>query len=142
MMWRLKGLPRYSVAQSSVEAQHYNIIRLALRRQPSQIRLQLKGLTNVDMIIDHDSWVCVDTSLNDLPIIAWTEFKSDGRDNLHEPIECKLTYYHYKASMVTQKALAITRELLNERLATPPCCNLGRKNKRYSTDQRELTVVN
>lgn len=143
MMWRLKGLPSYSTSQRNVEAQHFNIIRLAMRRLPSPIRLQLRGLQNIDMIIDHDSWVCVDTTLNDLPIAAWTDFKSNRRDNLHQPIECTLTYYHFQASAIVNEVLKITKELLSERLAESQHCKLGsQKNKRYCTNQRELTVIN
>ena len=142
MMWRLRGLPPYSTAQSSVEAQYFNIIRLAQRRLSAPIRLQLKGLAKVDMIIDHDSWVCVDTTLNDLPIAAWTDFKSEGRDNLHEPIGCTLTYYHFKASAIVKNALEITKELLTHRLATPPSCDINKQKKRhYTSNKRELTVV-
>ncbi len=142
MMWRLKEVPKYSDADCRVEAQYFNKIRLALRRLPSPIRLQLKHLQNLDMIIDEDSWTCVDSSLNDLPITAWTNFKANGRDNLHEPIECKLSYYHYQAAMVTKEALEITQELLDERFAMPAHCKITEpKKRRYTSDERELFVV-
>lgn len=142
MMWRLNEVPKYSEADCRVDAQYFNKIRLALRRLPGPIRLQLRELQHIDMIIDDDSWACVDSSLNDLPIAAWTDFQTKGRDNLHEPIECKLSYYHYQAAMVVNEALEITQELLNERLAMPPHCKITEpKKRRYTANERELIVV-
>ena len=143
MMWRLKDVPKYSVADSRVEAVYFNKIRLALRRLPGPIRLQLKHLKNMDMIIDEDSWVCVDTSLHDLPIVAWTDFRTEGRDNLHEPIECRLSYYHFKAALLVHDALSITDELLTERLLNnPPGRRLViTKRRNHSSTDRRLFVV-
>lgn len=124
MMWRLKEMPRYSIADSTIAAHHYNQIRLALRRLPGPIRLRLTGLPYIDMIIDNDSWVCVDTSLNDLPVVAWTDFDSSNRQGLHEPVGCKLHYFHYKAGMLVLKALNTTTALLAERISPPPTCQL------------------
>lgn len=94
------------------------------------------------MLIDHDSWVCVDTSLNDLPVAAWTDFNSKGRDNLHQPIDCVLTYYHFKAGTIIKKALEITDELLTQRLAIPPSCNVNKHKKQHFTSNHcELKVV-
>ncbi len=142
MMWRLNEVPKYSAADCQIDAQYFNKIRLALSRLPSPIRLQLRELQHIDMIIDNDSWACVDNSLNDLPIAAWTDFQTEGRDNLHEPIKCKLSYYHYQAAMVINKVLDITLELLNERLTTPAHCKITEpKKRRYTPNERELFVI-
>ena len=140
MMWRLREMPRYSTEESSVEARHYNQIRLALQRLPGPIRLKLTGLPHIDMVIDNDSWVCVDTSLNDLPVVAWTDFNTKTRQGLHQPIQCKLHYFHYKAGLLAIKALNTTAALLAERLAHPPVCSLPGK-KRRSTERGGLRVV-
>ena len=142
MMWRLKRTPLYSSVHSTVEAQYFNTIRLAQCRLTLPIRLQLKGLANIDMLIDHDSWVCVDTTLNDLPISAWTNFKSAGRDNLHEPVECILNYYHFKASTIVKKSLEISHKLLYQRLAAPQSRNISRqKKKHYTSNKCELMII-
>lgn len=118
MMWRLEGMPRYSIHESRVEARHYNPVRLAVRRLRQPLRLALEGLPHVDMIIDQDSWVCVDTTLNDMPIVAWTDFGS--REGLHGPVPCQLNYFHYKAGLLVQRALDATVAQLGERFAAPP----------------------
>jgi hypothetical protein len=142
MMWRLKDVPKYSQAPSRVEARHYNTIRRALHHLPAPIVLQLRGLSHINMIIDADSWACVDSSLNDLPIVAWTDFQADSRDNLHEPIPCQLSYYHYQAGTLVPRVLDITSELLDERLAAPRCDSAGSNvRRRYRTAGRELYVV-
>ena len=140
MMWRLREMPRYSIADSTIEPHHYNQIRLALQRLPGPIRLKLNGLAHIDMIIDNDSWVCVDTSLNDLPVIAWTDFDTQARQGLHEPVGCQLHYFHYKAGMLVLRVLNTTQALLAERLAQPPLCPLPGK-KRRATERGGLRVV-
>ena len=140
MMWRLKELPRYSTAESKVEAHHYNQIRLALLRLPNPIRLTLAGLSHIDMIIDGDSWVCVDTSLNDLPIAAWTDFEPLARQGLHEPVPCILHYFHYQAGMLIPEALDAAQTQLAQRLAHPPTCPLPGK-KRPHTERNGLHAV-
>jgi hypothetical protein len=140
MMWRLREMPRYSTDDSTVEARHYNRIRLALQRLPDPIRLKLIGIPHLDIVIDNDSWVCVDTSLNDLPVIAWTDFDTTTRQGLHQPIQCKLHYFHYKAGLLVLRALNITEALLAERLAHPPVCQLPSK-KRRGTERGGLHVV-
>lgn len=124
MMRRLREMPRYSIADSTIEASHYNQIRLALQRLPTPIRLRLDGLNHVDLIIDGDSWVCVDTTLNDLPIVAWTDFDS-RRQGLHHPINCKLHYFHYKAGLLVLKALNAARAQLAEQTSPAPFCPLA-----------------
>lgn len=142
MLRRLNEVPKYSQASCRVQAGDYNIIRLALRRLPEPIVLQLNKLPHINMIIDEDSWVCVDSSLNDLPIIAWTDFQTGRRSNLHEPIQCQLSYYHFQASALVTRALNTTRELLNERLAAPRRETSGpATRRRYRSGDRELFVI-
>ncbi|ALP52243.1 hypothetical protein Tel_03270 [Candidatus Tenderia electrophaga] len=142
MMWRLKDVPKYTQAESRVQARDYNTVRLALRRLPGPIILQLKDLSHMNMILDEDSWVCVDSSLNDLPIIAWTDFQAAGRANLHEPVRCLLSYYHYQAGALVTKALDSTREQLSRRMAAPHRDSDGPPTRRrYGTAERELFVI-
>ncbi len=41
--------------------------------------MPLDGLLHIDMIFDDDSWICVDRTMNDLAIIAWTNFYISAR---------------------------------------------------------------
>ena len=115
MMWRLKEVPKYSSSGTTVSAEHYNVTRLALRRISGVIRIPLEGLSHIDMIIDDDSWVCVDRTMNDLPIVAWTNFSNATR-GLHEPINCQLHYYHFCAGKIARNALIATKSLLDSKL--------------------------
>lgn len=116
MMWRLKEMPVYSSFPTQVGAIYYNQIRLALRRLPKPIRLELISQRNIDMIIDIDSWVGVDRSMNDMPIVAWTDFETRDRDDLFAPVTCNLHYYHAAAGLIARDALSITHRLLSEQL--------------------------
>lgn len=136
-------MPRYSTADSSVSPHHYNQLRLALRRLPGPIRLTLNGIPNIDMIIDNDSWVCVDTSINDLPVLAWTDFASQSRQGLHEPVACKLHYFHYRAGMLVLRALNITAALLAEQISQLPSYQPRRPGPaRRHSNRGGLHVVN
>jgi len=94
------------------------------------------------------SWTCVDSSLNNLPIVAWTDFQTEARDNLHEPTPCQLSYYHYQAGMLAPRVLDIICELLDERLAARPDANCSsvhiiatggdKNNRRFARKQRRL----
>ena len=115
MMWRLKEIPKYSSSGTTVSADVYNTIRLALCRLSPVVRMPLPGLAQIDMIIDDDSWVCVDRSMDDLPIVAWTNFSRTER-GLHEPINCQLHYYHFCAGKIGRSALQSTKCLLDGKL--------------------------
>ena len=115
MMWRLKEVPKYSSSGTTVSAEVYNTVRLALRRLAPVVRMPLPGLAQIDIIIDDDSWVCVDRSMDDLPIVAWTNFSCNER-GLHEPINCQLHYYHFCAAKIARSALQATKSLLDGRL--------------------------
>jgi len=115
MMWRLKEVPKYSSSGATISAEHYNIIRLALRRISNTIRVPLEGLSHIDIIIDEDSWVCVDRTMNDLPILAWTNFVKTSR-GLHEPKNCQLHYYHFCAGKIARSALIATKNALETKL--------------------------
>lgn len=116
MMWRIKEVPKYSSAESRVAAQYYNTIRLALRRISGNIRFKIDGLQGIDMIIDDDSWVCVDRTLNDLPVVAWTDFNVGERNSLQDPVRCQLHYYHFGAATIAHRAIKTTNDYLVDQL--------------------------
>lgn len=105
MMRRLDELPVYSSQPAKIPADYFNSVKLTMLRLEDTFRFSLPGYTNIDVVIDQDSWVCVDTSLQDLPLVAWVEFEVKGRDNLHEPVYCQKKYYHFMAAHVARDAL-------------------------------------
>ena len=110
-------LPVYKQQDTEVEARLYNLWRRAKLHFPFPIRLPLPGLKHLVLVLEDHDWVCVDESLNDFPVIAWLEFDDKARDALHEPVQCKLNYYHYAASMICEDVLNLMEDLLETRLA-------------------------
>ena len=68
------------------------------------------------MILEEREWVCANGLQNDLPVLAWVEFEDQGRDALHEPVRCKLNYYHFAASKMRARALISMENILEEYL--------------------------
>ncbi len=68
------------------------------------------------MILEEREWVCANDLQNDLPVLAWVQFEDKGRDALHEPVRCKLNYYHFAASKMRACALVSMEEILNQYL--------------------------
>ncbi len=114
MIKRLNDIPVYSTTQITIEAAVFNTIRLATQRLPLPIRLSLPRYQYIDIIIDHNAWACVDRSLNDLPVIAWTDFEIAQRSALHLPIACKLSNYHLQSAQITEGALTFTKMALEK----------------------------
>lgn len=145
MMWRLNDIPVYSTVPTIVDAKIFNLIRLAVLKSREPIRITLNTMSHVDMIIDHDSWVCVDNTNNDFPLVAWVEFETQQRDNLHTPINCKRKAYHFVAGKVAADALATTADYLIEHFTPSPVCELvihDKKKKVWkTTTAAELSCV-
>jgi len=118
MNWRLQDIPVFEKKETEIPAKVYNTIRLGKIRLKKNFRLEPDGLRSLDLILEDDAWIVVDRDLNDLPVMAWTDFQVRGRDNLHLPIQCKLLYYHQHAekiqTMVLDFAYHKIEELLKE----------------------------
>ena len=69
----------------------------------------------MDAIIEDKMLAIIDRALNDIPVVAWTDF--EHRTTIHEPIACTLRYYHAHADLIIETALAALDKLLIERLA-------------------------
>jgi hypothetical protein len=113
---RLEEVPVYALRQGKVNATHYNHVQLALKRLGSEIRLQLPRLKHLDLILQHDAWIIVDRVLNDVPVVAWTDFETTSRNNLHEDIACQVKHYHANAVMIMNRSLDAMEMLLSEEL--------------------------
>ena len=104
----------------NIQAVHYNHVQHALKTLGTQIRLAIPRLKHLDLILQKDAWIIVDRVLNDMPIVAWTEFEIHQRKNLHEPILCELRLYHYAAEMILDRTLEAMEMLLGENLTNDP----------------------
>lgn len=116
MKSRIEDIPKLKTEPSSIEGAHFNQVRLALLRLENPLRLKLPGLRGMDIILDDKSWVCVDRTLYDLPVIAWTDFGHIEREGLHEPVPCLLHYYHVHADLITETVLSAVFVELGKRL--------------------------
>jgi hypothetical protein len=119
---RLRELPALKVIDSVVAARHYNRVRLALARLENPLRFPLPHLRGLDMVLNDQEWVCVDRTLNDLPVLAWTDFQRQDRIALHAPIACRLRFFHAYAGLIVGTLLQDVAVILAERLnrARPP----------------------
>ncbi len=98
-----------------VPAARYNRVRLALLRLGEPLRLDLPDLRHLAVELTATAWVCVDASLDDLPVAAWTDFAP--RDSLHQPVPCRLRLYHAQAELILDRIGTSVDRLLAERLA-------------------------
>lgn len=118
-------------AQWRVDARHFNHVRCALRRLGPELRLSPPGLKHLDLILQHEAWVVVDRVLNDMPVVAWMDFRASGRTSLHEPIPCELRYFHAYAGMILNRTLAAMEQSLAEELAVRERAGRGRRILRF-----------
>ncbi|UCE89700.1 MAG: hypothetical protein JSW10_02365 [Pseudomonadota bacterium] len=117
---RIDKLPRYSGQPFGMDASRYNRVRRGLLRLHGPLTFRAPGLRHLDVILEPDAWICVDASLNDIPVFAWTDFEVKGRSALHEPVRCKLYTYHAHALIIVDRILEAIEDhldtLLQDRL--------------------------
>ena len=118
MIQDLGDLPRYSSADFELDAALYNRVRIALLRLGSPLRFPLPWLRHLDMILDEETWIVVDDSLNDMPVMAWLAFHTEHRAALHTPIACKFYTYHCHAELIQPQVLESIADELASRLET------------------------
>ena len=116
MKSRIEDIPKLRTISTEIESNRFNQVRLGLLRLGGPIRMRLPGLRGMDVIIDNQAWVCVDRTLYDLPVLAWTDFKNLHRSGIHEPVQCLLHYYHVHADLITETVLATIVSVLAERM--------------------------
>lgn len=113
---RLNDIPVYERVAGEIAARTFNQIRLAILRLGNPLRCSLRSLRGLDILLTDDAWVCVDRTLNDVPVVAWTDFQTHARSALHEPVQCKLRYYHAHAHMIVGTVFADLAADLDARL--------------------------
>lgn len=116
MRSRLDNIPVYDTRECPIRVQDYNLVKIALKRLGSPIRIEIPNLRSLDFILEDELWVIVDRSLNDVPVIAWLDFQDKGRNSLHKDILCERRTYHTHAMIIVDKALEALQLLLGEKL--------------------------
>lgn len=117
MKSRLNDVPSLREIHTVIAPQRFNSIRLGLLRLGAPLRIELDGLRHLDMLLDDDAWICVDRSLNDLPVMAWTDFHTGARRGLNDPVTCRLRLFHSHAAVILNSTLEAVERKLGERLA-------------------------
>ena len=115
-MSRVEGMPVYAQHDEVVSAKLYNLWRRAKLHFDFPVRIPLEGYRGLIMVLDEYEWACVDERGDDMPILAWLEFQSQGRDALHLPVKCKLNHYHFAAAKVQVRSLELMEIALEQRL--------------------------
>ncbi|MCW9012337.1 MAG: hypothetical protein OQL06_01040 [Gammaproteobacteria bacterium] len=103
--------------EGKMEAAYYNEVQTALKKLGPQIRFRIPKLKHLDLILQKDAWIVIDRALNDFPILAWTDFHTENRESLLEPVECEIRIFHYAASMILRRTLEAMDLMLGEQLA-------------------------
>ena len=116
MSIRLDDVPIYESKIIEIPSKYFNRIRLGQIRLQGPLRLELAGLRDIDVILEDNAWICIENSLSDLPVLAWTDFEVDKRNSLNEPVRCKLCLYNIHADLITETALKTIYELIDYRL--------------------------
>lgn len=117
MYTRHNEVPLYDRRPGKLEALYFNHVQVALKRRGPSIRFAIPRLKHLDLILQKDAWIIVDRVLNDVPVAAWTDFETEGRASLHEPIRCEIRTYHAMAHGILRRTLEAMELLLGEELA-------------------------
>jgi hypothetical protein len=117
MNGRLDDIPVYELIEASIAAANYNLVQIAFKRLGEPIEIPLTGLRRLELILDRDAWVVVDHDMNDIPILAWTDFQVEGRSALHEPVPCQLKTYHMHAKVILERVTEFMEQELATRIA-------------------------
>ncbi|MCG6970761.1 MAG: hypothetical protein LJE85_13430 [Gammaproteobacteria bacterium] len=139
MRSRLHDVPILKTTPTCIEAMYYNRVRIALSRIDNPLRIELINLRGLDIVIDDEVWVCVDRTLNDLPIFAWTDFEYNARQNLFEPIACRLRFYHNHADLICGTVLDLINRNLDARLSRLREHHIPSKVTYLRTKKRKLS---
>ncbi len=115
-MNRIRDVPVYAQRDDEVTAKLYNLWRRAKLHHPCPMRISLPSYPGMVILLEEREWICANERQGDLPVLAWMAFEDQGRDALHEPVKCKLNYYHVAASKLRGAALRLMEEKLEHSL--------------------------
>jgi len=117
MSTQIENVPKLRTVPASISAELYNKVLLAVLRHDAPLRIRLPGLRTIDVVINRNSWICLDRAMYDLPALAWSQINLEGRNALHIPVECELHYYHIHANISAHNVLNSLDFALKETLA-------------------------
>lgn len=107
------------IMSKDIEAVCYNHARLAMLRLGKPLRVDLPDHRGLEIILDNENWLCVDSTRDDQPIMMWCDFDTIDRNSaLHEDVPCVLHLYHAHAGLIMGTALDALHQVLTEKLAT------------------------
>ncbi|SFL03597.1 hypothetical protein SAMN05216302_102743 [Nitrosomonas aestuarii] len=111
----MKSLPKpLRIFPKKIEAACYNRARLAQLRTKSALRVSLQKHRGLEVILNADNWLCVDSFAEDQPVLAWCDFEVHARSDLHRPIATKLWLFHSCSGLIMGSALDDLHQTLNE----------------------------
>lgn len=97
-----------------INAKCYNRGRLAILRIGQPLRIALEHHRGLKVILNNTIWLCVDSFADDQPVLAWREFRTQDRNQLHRPIVCELWLYHSCAGLIMGSALEDLQQTLEK----------------------------
>ena len=130
----LTDIPVFQKLKTAVSAEHFNLVQIALKRLGSPIRLELPKLRTLDFLLDQETWIIVDRSLNDIPVMAWLDFETKDR-GLHEPLNCTQNLNHAQANIIHPRVIEAMTLLLGEQLADKEMPGNGSISKLPTNDK-------
>jgi hypothetical protein len=116
MYERLRDCPALSEYPSRIPAEVWNVWRRYWMHFHRPTCFGLESLPPMSLLLDVREWVLVDSSLYDMPVVAWSNFQDAGRTTLHEVVPCTVRDYHQGAPKVRNQALLLMAEELETRL--------------------------
>ena len=116
MYERLHDYPALDEFPSHVPAPVWNAWRRYWLHEHRETCFGLEELPPMSLLLEEREWVLVDSSLYDLPILCWSDFKDEGRVALHEPVPCTVRQYHQGAAKIRERALLLMADELSARL--------------------------
>lgn len=102
----------YQIIKTDLSAKDFNAVRLGILRLGAPLTFDLDEIKGLRCILDDHAWVFVDRYVDDMPLMAWTNFES--RTSLNETISCELRLYHFKADMLVNRALDLLKQSIVE----------------------------
>ncbi len=109
---KLHNLPVYQTFADAVDIDLYRKVRLKVLRRGRPFMIDLPGLRDLRLVLEKDAWICIDTLLDDLPVMAWTGFEKASVFDRSGSIPCELNYYHSQAAVIVDSILhSLSREM-------------------------------
>lgn len=116
MSSRLDNIPVFEFIKMTVPAAEYNLVVRAIKRLGEPLFIPLAGLRSLELIIERDAWIVVDKDLNEIPVLAWTDFQAENRSSIHVPIPCNLKLYHAHAQIILSQVQEFMERELERRI--------------------------